>query len=214
MWGGGSLSETVARRARELGWPLWTTYGMTETSSQIATSLEGDLEWLPVLPDWELDTGENRSLKIRGSALFSGYLRRTEAASFKFDSVTDGEGWFCTGDKVSLRNNQLKFIGRSDDLVKILGELISISKLEREFAEIGLKNAILPVPHKRRGHRLIAFIEGDRGQQKTARDFNSQKLELEKISDFVMLKTLPVTGPGKVDRSALRGMLAHRKEET
>jgi len=211
--GGGTLSEDLASRARELGWPLWTTYGMTETSSQIATSIES-LTDLPILPIWETATDEKTGrLKVRGEALFAGYLTRDEATGiWGFNSARDSDAWFTTGDCAELGSGNLQFTGRADDLVKVLGELVSVRKLEKQLCDLGLKAVVIPKQHSRRGHQLFAFVEGGLKEFERAQQFNEGKTELEKFAEIDSIIELPTTDLGKVDRSALRKII--KSEET
>jgi len=203
--GGGALSRELGHRALELGWPLWPTYGMTETASQVATSRGGDPEWLPILDGWETSVDQAGRLKIRGQALFSGYLTRRETpGNWKFDSARDEGGWFTTGDRVDLIDGKLKFAGRFDDLVKVSGELVSVSKLERDLGNLGLKAAVIPRPHPRRGNLLVAFVEGGCAELKKARQFNEGKTGLEKLAEIIPLEKLPDTQSGKIDQAALK----------
>ncbi len=205
--GGGALSEDLASRARELDWPLWTTYGMTETSSQIATNIKA-LSPLSILPIWKTDIDETGKLKIKGDALFSGYMiRNEETGDWNLDSARDFDGWFTTGDCVELRDGNLKFTGRSDDLVKVLGELISVGKLEKDLCDLGLKAAVIPKHHSRRGHQLFAFVEGGPEEFERVRQFSEGKTELEKFAKIDSIIELPTTDLGKVDRSALRRII-------
>jgi O-succinylbenzoic acid--CoA ligase len=78
--GGGSLAKELGQRARDLGWPVLQSFGMTETASQIATEpldhlASGfDPEALEVLPHWDLSTDADGVLSVRGPALASGYV--------------------------------------------------------------------------------------------------------------------------------------------
>ncbi|MFM8458641.1 MAG: AMP-binding protein, partial [Chthoniobacterales bacterium] len=49
--GGAALNESLLVRAAQLGWPLLSSYGMTETASQVTTANTGakDFTWLPLL---------------------------------------------------------------------------------------------------------------------------------------------------------------------
>ena len=199
--GGGALSQELGSRARELDWPLWTTYGMTESSSQIATSLE-IAPTLPILPICEtaIDNQTGR-LKIRGEALFTGYLTRSDqTGDWTFDSARDIEGWFTTGDCAELAAGKLKFTGRADDLVKVLGELVSVRKLEQQLSNLGLKAVVVPMPHPRRGHELYAAIEGGAGELDRAEKFKEDQPELERFTGLIRFEILPTTELGKIDR--------------
>ncbi|MGA0853955.1 MAG: AMP-binding protein, partial [Luteolibacter sp.] len=101
--GGGRLDEITGRAARELGWPVLASYGMTEAASQIATQSLDALDApyvsapLPVLPNWQTKLGDDGQLLIAGPALFSGTLIKHDA-SWIYRSRTSP--WHETRDRV------------------------------------------------------------------------------------------------------------------
>lgn len=218
--GGGRLSVALGEGARALGWPVLASYGMTEAGSQIATealtALEAPYsgEWLPVLPGWEVIAGDRDRLSIRGSALCSGHLRRTAEGGWEFEKLAD---WFETSDRGELRSTaegglELKFLGRMDDLVKRLGELISLDRIRQDFDEelawSGLAGTVLALPDERAGHRLVAVFEGDETGEaallRTLERFNARHGALERIEGWQCLPELPRTALGKIAFGALR----------
>ena len=205
--GGGALNELLAKRAIELGWPIWSTYGMTETCSQIATgradqaALSG---WAPILPGWEVRTEDDVCL-VRGEALFSGYvIRDPESGEWTSDQPFDDDGWYRSGDRVQLRNDnsELSFLGRTDDLVKSLGELVSIRKLENEIQNCGMDGVVFAIPDERRGHRFAAVIE--KGQHTDIEVLNENLAPFERIGKVIFLDGLPRTPAGKIAKGELR----------
>ena len=115
--GGGHLEPATGQAARDLGWPVLASYGMTEASSQIATQTLDSLARpyqstpIPLLPIWEARISISGLLEISGSALFSGYL-----TGGKF---TPREGaWHTTSDRVLLENRAITPLGRADTLVQ------------------------------------------------------------------------------------------------
>lgn len=132
--GGGVLGETLRLLAAEFGWPLLPSYGMTETCSQVATAKPGSavVDWLPLLDHVEARVGEGGVLELRGPSLLTGWMVfKSEGPPTWEDPKKDG--WFRTGDLAELREGQLRFLGRADDLVKIRGELVDVPALEREL---------------------------------------------------------------------------------
>lgn len=196
--GGGVIDPELVARARELDWPVWPTYGMSEASSQIATSLDGDGTSLEVLPHWEtrIDRATGR-LSIRGEALFSGYVERREGA-WCFDPARDGEGWFATGDRCEVEDGRLRFVGRLDDSVKILGELVSLASLNARLVEFAIRGLVVALPHPRRGHELVLVREPGGGAME---DFNAGLAPVERLSREQVVAELPRTEIGKVDRA-------------
>ncbi|MFN5580129.1 MAG: AMP-binding protein, partial [Akkermansiaceae bacterium] len=78
--GGGRLLESLGQAARDLGWPVLASYGMTEAGSQIATQSMADLNIpfrdgnLNILPIWKVQCDTDDRLILSGEALFVGYL--------------------------------------------------------------------------------------------------------------------------------------------
>lgn len=215
--GGGGLDGEIGSQARQLGWPVLQSYGMTEACSQIATeSLEALShpfagEWLPVLPHWEVRAKEAFGLEIRGEALFSGTVQKGASEKWEFVSVPlDGEGFFLTSDRVEWRihknSPQIRFLSRCDDLVKILGELVSMNELREKFVRIqresGRNGTLLALPDSRNDHRIVAVVEGEefdpgiRGRIES--EFNAAVAPFERICQVAFVPELPRTAIGKI----------------
>lgn len=208
--GGGRIDPDLAEKARALGWPLWASYGMSESASQIATATrtDGAIDWLPILPHWETALDGEGRLRIRGEALFSGYATKGPQG-WDFDTARDGEGWFTSGDRVALRDGALRFLGRSDDLVKISGELVSLSSLGARVAARGWIGLVVAVPHERRENELVLVLEGtgDGGEDDALARFNEGLPPLEQVGRAVFFPRLPRTEVGKLDPVRVLGWL-------
>ena len=82
--GGGRLEETAGRAARELGWPVLASYGLTEAGSQVATQSPELLDapyavdGLPVLSHWELGIGTDERIVLRKQFSRSQLIRYFE----------------------------------------------------------------------------------------------------------------------------------------
>ncbi len=203
--GGGRIDPVMVEKARALGWPLWASYGMSESASQIATSTDGATDWLPILPHWETALDGAGRLRIRGEALFSGYATK-QPEGWHFDTSRDGEGWFTSGDRVDLREGALRFLGRSDDLVKVSGELVSLSSLSARVAALGWTGLVVAVPHERRENELVLVIEGEEDHAVLAR-FNEGLPPLEHVARVASFARLPRTEVGKLDPVRVLGWL-------
>ena len=166
--GGGCLSLADGRAARELGWPVLASYGMTEAGSQIATQglelLDSPYspEPLGLLPCWEARRGESGRIEVRGEALFRGWIRR-ETSGWRFEE-RQGD-WFVTSDSGSVEDGEIRINGRADSLVKILGELVDPKVIEVEIiaASAGrisaLEIAVVAVDEASAGKRLVVVHE-------------------------------------------------------
>jgi len=206
--GGGALAPFLYEKAVTLGWPLLTTYGMTETCSQIATdNLEtiGSGSAMEVLSHLEVDAAEDGRLRMKGASLFTAYLYRSGSRCVMHDPKE--EGWFLTQDRGIREGRQLKILGRIGDFVKIGGESVEIGRLNQIFDELRTQLqvktdvAILPVPDDRLGH-VIHFISDHQLSEMEASEliekFNARVFAFEKIRKWHRLEFLPRTSLGKL----------------
>ena len=100
--------------------------------------------------------GEVGSVQLRGPNLFREYWRKPEATREAFAS-----GWFDTGD-LGCRdaNGFLTLVGRKNDLIITNGFNVYPQVVERVINECpGVReSAVLGVPDKRRGERVVAAV--------------------------------------------------------
>jgi len=200
--GGGKLDGKLRKRAVQLGWPIYESYGMTETGSQIATG-ELDRGYIKLIDGWEVNTGENGFLKIRGKCLMEGYLLEDDG-NFIFVDSKEG-GWFETSDRVDIRVSDkgigLSFVGRGDQQIKILGELIDVSVLEGKLAEsINEEVYLIAVNDERRGAKLVPVATSQRVASMVDQVAWGG---LEKLERSVVIQELPFNEMGKLQRRKL-----------
>jgi O-succinylbenzoic acid--CoA ligase len=167
--GGGHLDAPAGQAARALGWPVLASYGMTEAASQIATQGLDALATLyqpapiPLLPIWQAETTEEQLLRIAGPALFSGWLAREDAGWVFHARETP---WHATQDRVQLEYHALTPMGRADNRVKVLGELVDLEEIENELSILADGGflpgtfAVVAVPDERAGHALVPVFAG------------------------------------------------------
>jgi O-succinylbenzoic acid--CoA ligase len=210
--GGQALSPVLAERALRAGWPLFLTYGMTETTSQIATSMHA-LDCVPadgrvgsLLPGVEIDrrdTPEGPSrLRVRGPTLMAGYANPGRLAGQGLD-----EGWFETSDLGGIdEKGELFVAGRADDVVVIGGNNISLSRVDgllrkapgvTDLAVVALDDALW-------GHRLVVVYSGDLDEQAFEGWCDGALAGAERPRAFKRVAGLPLLDSGKYDRIAIR----------
>ena len=217
--GGGQLDPHTGQAARQLGWPVLASYGMTEAGSQIATqgldSLDASYQPapLPVLPIWQSRVSDAGQLSIAGPALFSGRLRHT-GQSWLFVPRTDA--WHLTADRVELANHHLTPRGRLDALVKVLGELVDPAAIECEL--LGLSNgalaagtlAVAALPAPRAGHRLVPVFEATVDPALAAAvlaAYQCQAPGFRRLQPPQVIAALPRSPLGKLRRAELAAAL-------
>jgi O-succinylbenzoic acid--CoA ligase len=173
LLGGGPIPGSLLQAAIRQGWPVQTTYGMTETSAQFCTSevwSGAEAASLPsgggavpvgkVLPGREMRTDEDGRILLRGAGLFLGYGQGGAVTQ----SAGDEDGWFVTGDHGSCSAEGVWTIhGRCDRRFKCGGENISPEAIETALLSLpGVESAaVLPVPDPEYGLRPLAFLQGE-----------------------------------------------------
>lgn len=218
--GGGRIEPTLFQSARQLGWPLLRTYGMTETASQAATEDLNSLDAAPpdepefwVLPHLEADCDSESRIKLRGESLLSGWI--VEGANHKahFEDPKNEAGWFTTQDLGDVEGRRLRVTGRSQSIVKVLGELVSLVKLESILTTIAgvlsQELAIVPLPDSRRGVRLVLAISPlitDAQAIAIQAAFADQVMPYERIQAVARVAEIPRTELGKVMSNTLLQM--------
>ena len=216
--GGGRLDENAGQAARDLGWPVLASYGMTEACSQIATQRPSLLQLpfaeapLEILPGWETAVSEEGLLLLKGDSLFSGTVIE-EYGAWKY--LPRESEWFETKDRAELADGTLVLRGRADSLVKILGELVDIESVEKRFIEfcgekicVG-KFAIVAVPDARREHVLIAVFEkGVEEAEELFTVFQEKAPGLERCARIVVLEKFPRSSLGKLMRGELSALIS------
>jgi O-succinylbenzoic acid--CoA ligase len=212
--GGGGLDDDVGRAARGLGWPVLASYGMTEAGSQIATQsvdlLDKPYEGgrIEVLPHWQVRIEGDGRIAIRGKALFTGELIQS-GGDWRF-SRRKGD-WYVSSDLGQLDQGSLTVAGRSDALVKILGELVDPTAVERELAAPEV--TVIPMPDSRKEHRLVAVYDNPTISKKVSERveaYNRKARGFCRIDGIAMIDVIPRSELGKVRRLELMGLLKNR----
>lgn len=217
--GGSALSEELSTQARDLGWPVLQSFGMTESSSQIATQPLGSRPSpqqnsdLPILPCWEARANEEGLLQIRGAPLFSYYLHNS-SGSWEFDAPHDDDGWFTAQDRVTIANDTLTPLGRDGRVVKILGELVNLDRLEamlaKESGEISTLVTLETLPDPRSGERLVLVAEATISParlEELQNRFNRKVAPFEQILEIKLIEKLPKSPLGKIQRAQLKRLI-------
>lgn len=220
--GGGRLDGHTGQAARALGWPVLASYGMTEAASQIATQPLASLAAIyqpapiPLLPIWRTALSPEGKLRIAGPALFSGMLVRERHTWFY--KPRDSE-WHQTEDRVLVENNYLTPLGRSDSMVKVLGELVDPEEIEREL--VSLSNGVLPpgtfivaaVPDTRAEHELVPVFDASVGPETITAVLSAYAEKapgFRRLGQAVILEDFPRSPLGKPKRAEITARCVSR----
>ena len=217
--GGGPLNEQTMERARVRGARIYASYGMTETSSQIANApalpaFGGGLRLLPEYEAHIVDPGADGfgRLAVKGPGVFSGYLNAR--AAFTVD------GFFLTGDTAALRDGLLFVKERTKDMFVSGGENIYPAEICQKLMSVeGVSDAhVFGVPDEKWGRRPVAFVERDTQagpgslKHRIRTTLDSQLSRMYMPKHIYSLDEFPRTGIGKIDRVALEAMYEDRIE--
>ncbi len=159
--GGDFLPAALETKARDLGWPVIRTYGMTEVGSQLASGrAPGDK--LQILPIHKVRLSPEGLLQVKTPTLFTAVFTLGEKLAIKFARrLCDQDDYYTTQDLVTISNNFLTPRGRINQEIKVAGHLTSLLTLKETLGEVLLRNdafgkaEILVEPDERKGNRLI-----------------------------------------------------------
>lgn len=158
--------------------------------------------------------GETGQLYMGGDGLARGYLNRPDVTAERFIpdpfSQQPGARLYMTGDLARyLPNGDIEFLGRIDHQVKIRGFRIELGEIEVALEQLtDVREAVIvareDIPDDR---RLVGYVVPQGGATlvpANLRAYLKRKLpEYMVPSALVLMKTLPLTPSGKVDRKAL-----------
>ncbi|WJW75965.1 AMP-binding protein [Thiohalobacter sp. IOR34] len=198
--GGGPLSPALAERALAAGWPLWVTYGMTETASQVAAR--------------PLALGEDPACV--GTPLPGFAVRLLDAAGQPGASegvielqtpwMEAGE-WLHTGDRGRLDElGRLSLLGRADQALLSGGETVQPEAVEGLLAACPGVAGVAVSGHRDPvwGEVLVAFYRGSAGPSAVEDWCRTHLAGALRPRIIRQVSELPQTASGKLDRRRLR----------
>jgi long-chain acyl-CoA synthetase len=221
FYGGGTLMQGVAERAREVfGVTPLSGYGLTEASSVLAVTPSQDAaregasgKILSCFEAKVVDASgglaqfnEEGRLWIRGGAVASGYYRTPELSSERFQ-----DEWFDTQDIVKIdEDGYITIVSPVFDVITVegmsvySGEIESILKLHPDIKEA----AVVGVPRGRKGEYARAYVtlkEGSGLKPKDILAYGRTRMPNYKAPRSVkILDELPTDNMGKVLKHELR----------
>jgi O-succinylbenzoic acid--CoA ligase len=219
LGGAAALPEVIAK-SHDLGIPISATYGLTEASSQVATALHEDLCRKPgsvgkpllftrvAIVDEEgyqtppMVAGE---ITVSGPTIMAGYDGDEDSTT-----RTLKDGWLHTGDAGYLdEDGDLWVLQRQDDIIISGGENVYPAEVEavlRSHAAVA-DACVVGVRDEEWGQQVAAAVVLDKPEQITAEAllaYCRQRLAGYKLPRRVLLlKDLPQTSSGKIQRSAV-----------
>jgi cyclohexanecarboxylate-CoA ligase len=216
--GGAACPPEVHRQVREhLKVPVVHAYGMTEAPMICVSEAADTNEQLAhsagrPIPGSEVRIGPTGEIELRGGNLTPGYVE-----SGQWDQAVTTDGWFRSGDRGHLRpDGRIVVTGRTKDLIIRKGENIAPDEIENELLGHPLVDeiAVLGQPDELRGELVCAVVRRSQRHRDVTLDelctfLEGRGLMKQKWPErLVLVEEFPLTGLGKVAKSALAQQIA------
>lgn len=221
--GGGGLPEHLYAQARSLGWPILPSYGLTECASQVATaSLESlkqaNFPGLTLLPHVNVDIRDGR-VWIRSPALCRWVATCGVDGSMTLEDPTR-DGWLPTEDLAEWVPGagaaEMRILGRRDEIVKVLGVLVSLPQISNDLNHIcrnmGIEASfvLISVDRGREGTHVLAVTDSTSPMsvlQDAVDKYNATVAGPFRIQQICWTASIPRTALGKIKKAELRHAL-------
>ncbi len=217
LLGGGPIPAKLVEQCYKIGLPIYTTYGLTEMSSQVATTCTGDtLQHLltdgkPLIPN-TVRIDDEGCIWVRGPCRFQGYL-----TGDTIEKPFDNDGWFCTKDIGEWTSDgYLKIKGRKDNIFISAGENIQPEEIENCMMSSGFVNRgiVIPMKDEEYGQIPVAFVEySESGSEDKLRGYLKERIAGIKIPRYFLPFPEEVEGGMKISRKQLIEWLHQKKEQ-
>ncbi|MBO3083479.1 o-succinylbenzoate--CoA ligase [Cellulomonas fengjieae] len=211
LLGGAAAPPDLLARAHSAGVAVVTTYGMSETCGGCVydgTPLDG----VTVRID---DDGR---ILLAGPVLADGYLDRPDLDSQAFVQV-DGVRHLRTTDLGAWSAGTLTVLGRADDVVVTGGAKVPPGPVEAVLAGLpGIDEVcVVGVPDPEWGQAVVAVVVPAAGVRPPSlgevRAAVTDRIgPMHAPRHLVVADSLPVRGPGKIDRRAAAQLAVHQLE--
>lgn len=207
--GGAATPAAMVERARSLDVALSLTYGMSETAGGCV------YDGLP-LPVSRVHVDNDRHVVLGGDTVAHGYLGEPDLTADAFSTDPDGVRWFRTDDLGHFDEDGLLVVdGRADDVINTGGLKINpgvvedaMSRHVEDVADV----VVLGVPDATWGESVCAAVTlADPSRPVTTAQVR-QRLrgilpDAALPQRVLVLPAIPLRGPGKPDRAAIRATL-------
>lgn len=205
--GGAPCPESLLKKALEAGIPVRRTYGMTETSAQVATEISPN-EGMRPLPGVSFALGPDGEISVHSPTLALGRYEEGELIPLALDA-----GAFFTGDIGFISDGVLSLCGRKSELMISGGVNVYPAEIENVFIGDAAINdcAAFSVPDPEWGERiLLAVVPASRGtffpellQEKLNLSLDRRKHPKQ----VIVTESIPRTISGKVLRRELASLI-------
>lgn len=226
LLGGAPASDSLLDRAAEAEVPVYPTYGLTETASQVATALPSEHREHPgtvgqplygtrvslVDPDGNrVDADGRGEIVVSGPTVTPGYLDADHTAE-AFSELGLHTGDLGRRDE----DGRLWVLGRMDDTIITGGELVAPATVADVIRDVpGIADvAVVGVEDEEWGERVAAVLVEESGADAAALKDRVETHCREQLAGYkiprqmAVVDALPRTQSGTVEREALREILS------
>lgn len=212
--GGDALSPLLAQRAVAAGWPLWASYGMSETGALAAAAPLGPEQRIPplvpipglaceVVDETGGPTQDIGRIRLQGNTLMLGYANSLGRPGEGLDS----EGGFLTGDLGRIdANGHLQVVGRAGETLISGGEKVYPQEVEARLLHCpGVDFAcVTGVPDPVWGQIVCAHYTGSATPTELDAWCRGHIPGAARPRQIIRLERIPLLPNGKVDRQGLK----------
>jgi o-succinylbenzoate---CoA ligase len=209
LLGGAAAAASLLAAAKDRGVRVVTTYGMSETAGGCVydgRALDVSLVRLEV----------DGRIRLGGATLAQGYLGDPALSEAAFVCDDTGRRWFRTDDVGHLQEGSLVVDGRIDDLINTGGLKVVPHLVEEALTQLDnvAEAVVVGSPDPEWGQVVSAAIVVTQGSPPQALDDVRDRLR-GMLPDHALprrlatLPELPLRGPGKPDRAAIRRLFDH-----
>ncbi|MEI3611659.1 o-succinylbenzoate--CoA ligase [Pseudogracilibacillus sp. SO30301A] len=218
LLGGGSVPDPLLKKIEEKKMPLFQSYGMTETSSQIVTISLADAKVKSGSSGKALFPADLRienpnmdgigEIWVKGPMVMNGYLNNKKANEESFH-----EDWFKSGDLGFMdKDGFLYVVDRRSDLIISGGENIYPSEIENVILELDgiVEAAVVGKKDDVWGEIPVAFVVENEKKTSADKILNHLKNNLASYKvpkEIIYVDTLPKNASNKIMRHKLKEKL-------
>jgi O-succinylbenzoic acid--CoA ligase len=221
LLGGAAAAPDLLARAHAAGWPVATTYGLTEAASQVATMTPEDVRAKPgsvgkpllmtrvriVDQDGrDLPAGQYGEIVVSGPTVMRGYLDEPDSRALRAGELHTGDIGYLDDE------GDLWLVQRRSDLIVSGGENIYPAEVEaalRAHPDV-LDVCVVGAPSAEWGQQVAAAVVLRPGAALGADEltrFARASLSGYKLPRLIrFVDALPQTASGKIQRAAVAGL--------
>ena len=193
--GGGLISKKLINKLEQCHFlNIFTSYGLSEMTSTVTLKKVKKVKELDKdpfitnlgipIPGVEIKRDASYRILIKGDSCFEGYL-----LNGKLEKSLDSDGFFQTNDIGEIKNNELIYKGRSDDIFISGGKNVSLSHVQNIISKFNkiINFQLTKLPHQKWGETLAMIysaVDDDVGENLD--EFLKKNLQSEEIPKVIL----------------------------